>query len=327
MKNKILIIIIIFLVIGIIIVKYNNSKLNKDQTLASENSINAQVKGIQTERAVLKLPEIKNINVIKTPKKKSDSEEPYVYSASYILSEKNSNYVLAENNSHTRLPIASTTKIMTAIIALENYNLDDIIEISANAAAQIGSDVYLQSGEKMTVKNILYALLVRSGNDAAMALAEYMNGGSEAFIKKMNDKAKFLGMNDTEYKDPAGLDDTGYSTASDLSIVTSYALDNGVFKDIIKTQEVTIASIDETTTHQLITSNRLIKNDELFYYPLAIGVKTGYTPDAGHCLVSAAEKDGFELIGVILNTAESTSDASAKESKKLLEWGYSNFEF
>jgi D-alanyl-D-alanine carboxypeptidase (penicillin-binding protein 5/6) len=327
MKNKILIVIIIFLFVGIIVVKYNNFKLTRPQPVVLSENDKAQIKGIQSDFKKIELPEIKNIEIVKTPTKIKDSNEPDVYAKSYILTERDSNYVLAEKDSHERMPIASTTKIMTAVIALENYKLDDVISISSNAAAQIGSDVYLQSNEQMTVKNVLYALIVRSGNDAAMALAEHMEGGYEVFIKKMNEKATLLGMNDTEYKDPAGLDDTGYSTAADLAIVTSYALNNNVFRELIKTKEITITSIDNITSHSLVTSNRLIDGNELFYYPLAIGVKTGYTPEAGHCLVSAAENNGFNLIGVVLNTSESTNDASAKESKKLLEWGYNNFEF
>lgn len=329
MKNKILFLIITLLVIGIGIVKYHDFKLNQknEHAILSEDDGMAKVKGARTDNLNLTLPEIKNIEIVNIHKKNNSISDPPVYAKSYILVDGSSNYTLAEKDSHLRMPIASTTKIMTAIIALENYNLDSIVEISSNAASQIGSDIYLQSGEKMTIKNLLYALLVQSGNDAAMALAENMSaGGKDEFIQKMNDKAKFLGLKDTQFKDPAGLDDGGYSTASDLAVIASYALRNDIFRDIIKTQEYTITSSDEALTHALVASNRLIKSNEPLYYSQAIGVKTGYTPDAGHCLISAAVKDNFKLIGVVLNTDVFTNDASAEESKKLLEWGYENFQ-
>lgn len=283
---------------------------------------NGKVKSAQTQKDSINLPDVNDIKLQLPPVLNSQSQ-PSIWAKSYILRDVDSGYVLIEKESDLSVPIASTTKIMTAIIALENYKLDDIITISSNAAHQIGSDVYLQSNEKMSVENLLYALLVKSGNDAAMALAEQM--GIDSFLEKMNEKAQFLGMNSTHYLDPAGLNDSGRSTARDLSIAAAYALKNEFFQKIVRTSEITITSSDGKIAHKLENSNRLVKNDEPLYFPDSIGIKTGYTPDAGHCLVSAANRNGHTIISVILNTSQSTNDASAKESKKLLEWGFDNF--
>jgi len=328
MKNSFFVIIICLLLVAIGVIQYHSFKINKkDQARAGEDINQGVVKGSRTDSIDLVLPEIKSIQTVGIPTRKKDSENIKINAKNYILIHEESNYPLVEKDSHVRVPIASTTKIMTAIVALENYKLDDAVNVSQNAALQIGSDAYLKSNEKLTVKSLLYALLINSGNDAAMALAEHMSGGKDEFVKKMNDKVKYLSLNDTEFKDPAGLDDSAYSSAFDLAIITLYALRNPDFKEIIKTQEYTIVSLDGKLAHSLKTSNRLIKPDSPLYMQSAIGVKTGFTPDAGHCLVSAANKNGESLVGVVLNTLESTNDASAKESNKLLNWGYKSFEF
>jgi D-alanyl-D-alanine carboxypeptidase (penicillin-binding protein 5/6) len=325
MKNKLYIIIVFVLIALICIVKLFELNLSKNGqgNIAEANSTRSNSDNVT-------IPMIKDFSIAKIPEKKSGVKAPNIYANNYILFEINSKYPLIEKNAHVKVPVASTTKIITAIIALENYKLDDIVEISKNAASQIGSDVYLQTGEKITVNNLLYALLIQSGNDAAMALAENMkDGGLDNFVRKMNEKAKTLGMNDSDFKDPAGLNDAGVSSAFDLAIATAYALNNfGVFRDIIKSTEYNFTSSDlNHRIHDLKTSNRLIESDEPLYMNSAIGVKTGFTPDAGHCLVSAASVNGTMLVGVILHTIEEKNDSSARESKKLLEWGFDNFNF
>jgi len=317
MKQNTYIIIIIILLVGVATTQYfiyfkNPEIINK-----------GKVKSATTDKNDFNLPEINIKNINLAPTQKGNYTKPNILAKNYILVDSNSLYVLAEKDSNIQVPIASTTKIMTAIIVLENYKLSDVITMSQNAATQIGSDVYLRTNEKITVENLLYALLVNSGNDAAMALAE--NIGLNNFINKMNEKAAYLGMNDTKYKDPAGLDDSGHSTAKDLAIITAYAINNETFKKIISTADITITSVDGKTSHKLENSNRLIKVDEPLFYNDSIGGKTGFTPDAGHCLVAAAKKDNHIIISVILNTLASTNDASARESKKLLEWGFDNY--
>lgn len=281
----------------------------------------------QVKSAQINISDVKPSDLDIPPEVINDKFQPNVYANSYILVDVDSFYPLSEKNSRASVPIASTTKILTAIIVLENYNLSDIVTISQNAASQIGDDVALATNEKITVENLLYILLIKSGNDSAMALAEfYRDGGKDEFMKKINEKANYLGMKDTKLLDPAGLDDNGKSTAYDLAIVASYAMRNKKFAEMVNTTEKTVSSIDGRFNHQLKTSNRLVNPDEQqLYLPYANGVKTGYTPNAGHCLVSSAVKDDHQLIGVVLNTYESTITASAEESNKLLEWGFDNF--
>ncbi|MEK9156491.1 MAG: D-alanyl-D-alanine carboxypeptidase family protein [Patescibacteria group bacterium] len=243
----------------------------------------------------------------------------------YLLADKDSAKILIKNDYKKRVPIASTTKIMTAIVVLENYKLNDVVTVSTAASNQIGADALLVPGERITVGELLKCLLVKSGNDAAYALAEYANSPGEygitKFVGMMNERARELGIIDSRYEDPAGLDASGYSTAFDLFLLTSYALDNPTFVQLTATAEVTARSTDGQIWHQLQNSNRLVRE---YQYPGAIGVKTGYTPEAGHILVSAARRNGHTLIGVVINTLADTPSASADESGKLLDWGFGN---
>lgn len=329
MKTKILIAVIVVLIVGIFVVQYNIHKTRRTNTTVIADSQNGgTVKGVAINLADLNLPEIGNINIVNQPVRKAGVKEALIYAKNYLLMDINTGYILSEKDSNIQVPIASTTKIMTAIISLENYKLDDVITISKKAAAQIGSDINLRSNEKMTVDDLLHALLIQSGNDAAMALAEFMpNGGFDEFVSKMNKKAELLNMKDTQYKDPAGLDDTGYSTAFDLTIAMSYAAKIKHFRDIISTSEYTITSSDGSLAHKLTNSNRLIKSDEQLYDSSVIGGKTGFTPAAGHCLISLASKNNHELVSVVLHTIEEKADSSAKENIKLLQWGFSNYNF
>lgn len=245
---------------------------------------------------------------------------PAVYAKSYILIDGETKYALASKQPDTPVPIASTTKIMTALVTLETQPLTKVVTVSAKAATTPGSESYLMTGEKITIENLLYALLLNSGNDAAQALAE-VEGSSEAFVAKMNAKAQLLGLKNTAYKDPAGLDDTGRSTPRDLAILTHYALSNDTFRSIIKTSKMSITSADNRYIHELKNSNRLINPEEPLFHPSSMGGKTGFTYEAGHCLVSAATApNGKQYIAVVLHTSEDTKEASAREVRKLLVW-------
>lgn len=279
-----------------------------------------QVFGLKTE-----LPELNN-RLEKPPNKNANLKDPDVNAKAAILIDEGSFKHLYEKNPETKVPIASTTKIMTSLVILEDYpnKMNDVVTISRDMVNVEGSDIQLRVGEKMTVENLHKGLLIMSGNDAAFSLASYL-GGKDNFVKIMNDKASHIGLKNTSYKDPAGLNDEGYSTAQDLAILSSYALRHKTFADIVKTPETNIASTDGRLIHELKNSNRMLRPEEQFYFPFAIGIKTGFTNEAGHCLVSSAEKDNHRLIAVILNTDENTLTASAKESKKLLEWGFNNW--
>lgn len=272
-----------------------------------------------------RLPPVDTETIKRPAKKKNESTLPKIYANSYVLIDAQTAYPIIESNSKTKVPIASITKIMTAIIVLENYNLTDELTVPAQVTSAIGSDIQLLPGEVLTVESLLHGLLIQSGNDAAIALA-YKENSLEKFVEKMNQKAKDLGLNDTLFKDPAGLDDTSYSTAFEVAILSSYAMKNPIFAKIVKIPEYTIVSVNGKFSHQLKNSNRLILPDEQYFVSQATGIKTGYTPGAGHCLVTAVEKNGHLLIAVVLNTTENTIVASAKESKKLFDWTLDNLE-
>jgi len=255
----------------------------------------------------------------------SAAKDPTIYANNYLLIDSDSSIILSQRGSHDQVPIASTTKIMTAVLVLENYSLNDIVTISSTAANQIGADAHFRTGEKITVYELFKTLLIKSANGAAYAFAEHMNKpgqeGIDQFVKKMNEKALSMGMMNTDYRDPAGLDTTGYSSSYDLYIITKYALKLPIFGSIVATKTDTAKDVTGTIWHQLDNSNRLVKEWD---YPGILGVKTGYMPEAGHCLVAAAERDGHTLISVVLKTNADTPTASAEESRKLLDWGFAN---
>lgn len=286
------------------------------------NRISSVIKADAFEKKPIYSSGLPKISLL--PEKINEKATALIYAKNYVLIEEESNEILLAKNENINVPIASTTKIATAVVILENYNLDQVIEISAKAALQIGSDTGLIQGEKISVRNLLYCLLIKSGNDAAYALAENYSGGFDQFIEKMNQKASDLKMENTLYLDPAGLNPEGYSTAYDLSIITRYALQNKLFAEIVATPEITVDNFGGTRHHDLKNSNRLV-ND--YNYEGAIGVKTGYLPEAGHCLVGAAERHGHRLIAVILNTNADTVTASALEAQKLLDFGFNSFTF
>lgn len=256
---------------------------------------------------------------------KTNSNNAYINSRQYVLVDGDSGVLLLGRDSEKEVPIASTTKIMTTVIALENYSLDEVVKIKYDSTIQPGADSYLRTNEEITVSELLHCLLIKSGNDAAHALAVYMDKveGIDIgeFVQKMNNKAVELNMRNTYYKDPAGLDTSGYSSAYDLSIITRYALKNPVFRQIVATKNYVATNTTKSIFHQLENSNRLVNE---YNYPGAIGVKTGFMPEAGHCLVGAAERGEHQLIAVILSTYADTANASADEAKKLLDWGFDN---
>lgn len=308
---KVKIIIIVLLLIGIVFFGLKSYRAKKT------NPVIYFPKNFQIDL-------LKKEDILPRPYLVTKNKNPGVAAYSVVLMDAPTKVVLYEKDARKGVPIASTTKIMTAMIILENYNLNDVITVSKTAAATIGSDIQLRVNEKMTVENLLKGLLVNSGNDAAIALSEKMGTGE--FVKKMNEKAKELGMKDTIYKDPAGLNDEGKSSPYDLAILASYALGKKEFADIVQIKETDIVSADGKLAHHLKNSNRMLHENDIFY-PYAIGLKTGFTPAAGHCLISAAQKDGHLLIGVVLNTYKNTVTASAEESRKLLSWGFDNFEW
>lgn len=208
-----------------------------------------------------------------------------------VVMERDSLRILKSRNEDLKLPNASTTKIITAITVLENSSLNDEVLITKESVGIEGSSIYLKEGEVLTVEELLYVLMLRSGNDSAVALALYVGKTIENFAKLMNSVAKKCGAENSNFVNPHGLDeDNHYTTAKDLALITCYALKNEVFKKIVSTKKITFG--DRTFIN---------KNKMLFNYDGADGVKTGYTKKSGRCLVSSATKGEMQLIGVILN--------------------------
>ncbi len=278
---------------------------------------------VQAANVESKLPDISTY-----PMAQSASVKPKIYAKDYLIADSDSGVVLLSQGASDRVPIASTTKIMTATIVLENYNLDDVLVVSKEGVSTVSEDGAVPdfyTGEKMTVQNLLKCMLMNSSNVAAITLAEHMNNSDETgvtkFVAKMNEKAKSIGMDNTNYRDPAGLDVMGYSTATDLLTATKYAMKLDLFAQIVGTKQDIVYDVSGKYIHQLNNSNRLV-ND--WNYPGAIGVKTGFMPEAGHCLVTAVKRDGHTLISIVLNTVANTPTASAQESRKLLDWAWQN---
>ncbi len=212
--------------------------------------------------------------------------------------EKNSGRVVASKNMETQLAMASTTKIVTAITVIQNCDdLDELIQIDDLSVGVEGSSIYLRKGELMSVRDLLYGLMLRSGNDSAVALACHVGGSVEGFAKMMNETAKNIGANNSNFVTPHGLDHKEhYTTAYDLAKITAYALNNPIFKEIVSTKMHTVEATNKSDKRYMSNKNRLLNS-----LNGCIGVKTGFTKKAGRCLVSATERDNETFICVVLN--------------------------
>ncbi len=239
---------------------------------------------------------------------------PSVSAEAAIVIESSTGRVIHNKNAHKRLPMASTTKIMTAICAIENTNPDTLITVNDAAVGIEGSSVYLARGEKITIKDLIYAMMLNSGNDAATALAYEVSGSVESFAELMNKTARSIGAKDTHFTNPSGLyEEDHYTTAQDLAMISAYALKNPLFARIVSTREKTITNGEKDYPRKLRNHNRLLSS-----YDGCIGVKTGYTKKCGRCLVSCASRDGVKLICVSLNAPNDWQDHTL-----LLDYGFS----
>jgi D-alanyl-D-alanine carboxypeptidase (penicillin-binding protein 5/6) len=216
-----------------------------------------------------------------------------------------------------RRAMASTTKIMTAIVTLENADLDDEVTVTQRAARIGESEADIRAGERYSVRELLEALLVKSGNDASVALAEHVGESQDDFVQMMNEKAAELGLADTRFANPHGLDEFGhYTTAGDLAALTRYAMSNEEFRRIVGLEETTI---DGGKGKRTLESSNLL----LGRYDGATGVKTGWTGRAGYCLVATAERGGNELTAVILGAEDQS--VRFDQAEELLDWGFANY--
>lgn len=203
-----------------------------------------------------------------------------------------------------RMLIASLTKVMTAIVAIEQGNLADMVLVGNNAAGKEGSSIFLTVNQKMSLLHLLYGLMLRSGNDAAIAIAEHVGGSVEGFAYLMNQKARELGMDRSQFMNPSGLDQEGhYSTANDMAILTAYALKNPVFQEIVKTKVKKVPNPDEGWDYVWANKNKMLS-----IYTGGDGVKTGYTKAAGRCLISSATRGGQQVAVITLNASNDWAD-------------------
>lgn len=232
-----------------------------------------------------------------------------------VLIDAASGRVLFGQNENARYPMASTTKIMTALLALENCDLDEEVTASENASGVPGTSIYLGVGETLTMEEMLYGLLLRSGNDAATAIAEHVAGNVEDFAAMMNLRAVELDA-DAHFANPHGLDASGHeASALALARIFRQAMQNEDFRRITGTVETTIPWVGNEFSRVLTNKNRLLTT-----YEGATGGKTGYTSDAGRCLVFSAERDGMELIGVVLSCPDWFNEAA-----RMLDYGFANY--
>jgi D-alanyl-D-alanine carboxypeptidase/D-alanyl-D-alanine carboxypeptidase (penicillin-binding protein 5/6) len=234
-----------------------------------------------------------------------------------VLIEAESGDVLFAKNADEMRPMASTTKIMTAIVALECEDISNTVSVSKDAVGVTGSSIYLYEGEKLSLEELLYAMMLESANDAAAAIAIEVAQSVSAFAELMNEKAAALGLNDTNFTNPHGLyDENHFTTARDLAALTAYALKNNDFRSIVSTFKRVIPLNNYEGSRVLINHNKLLKR-----YNGTIGVKTGYTIASGRCLVSAAERDGLTFIAVTLNAPDDWNDHIT-----MLDYGFNTYE-
>ena len=246
-----------------------------------------------------------------------ENNELKLTSTAVILMEQETNRILYSKNERTKVKIASTTKILTGIVAVENNNLDEMVTISKKAAGTGGSTVGLKAGSKVSLKSLMYGMLLESGNDCAVAIAEHVGGDLETFAKMMNEKAYEIGAKDTKCTNPHGLDtEENHSTAYDLALITCYAKTNETLSKILGTKSITLPF--GTSSKYLANTNRL-----LFTYEYCDGGKTGFTNGANRCLVATARKDDLKIVAVVLGA--NTTDIRFSEAKELLKYGIDNY--
>lgn len=253
----------------------------------------------------------------------ADNTIPNVDAQSAILMDYKTGRVLFAKNEYEPLAMASTTKIMTAILAIENGNLEDTVKVSKNATKAPPVKMFLKENEEIKLKELLYALMLQSSNDAAVAIAEHISGDVETFCNAMTNKAKEIGTKDTVFRTPNGLDSLDHhSTAYDMALITRYALNNKEFMDIINTRQISFKT--NLSSYNITNKNRLLSE-----FDGANGVKTGYTGKAGHCFVGSATQNDMTLISVVLASGWGEKGKQQKwiDTKNILNYGFKNFSY
>ncbi len=260
---------------------------------------------------------VKQVNADEEISCLNSSESTSTYANGMVVLEAESGRILYQKNCNEKFAMASTTKIMTALVALKNStNLDEKFVVDDRSVGIEGTSLYLRKGEEKTLRELLYGLMLPSGNDAAVAIACRIAGSEEEFVKLMNDEAKKLNLKNTSFANPHGLDSEGhYTSAYDLAIITSEAMKNDTFCEIVKTKNVRVSGNEEVAAKDLKNKNKLLWSMEG-----CEGVKTGFTDNAKRCFVCSAERGGMRLICVVLNCGP-----MFEEAERLLNMGFENF--
>ena len=323
MGNKIERIYKILIALFVIAFSFSNTHIVLAMNAEIENSITSKVDTknsikiadlVENETDEVDVREIQE-EVLATS---SNVEEMELNSRIALIYDRASGRILYEKNGNKQTPMASTTKIMTAIVVLENANLKDTVTITSKAAGTGGSRLGLKKNDKITVNDLLYGLMLRSGNDAAVALAIHIGGSIEGFAQMMNDKAKEMGLTNSHFVVPHGLDNEGhYTTAYELAKMADYALNIANFKEIVSIKSTTIYI--NGYAKAINNTNQLLGSISGVY-----GVKTGFTNGAGRCLVSSCKRDDLDIITVIIG-ADTTKMRTA-DTIKLIQYTYENFE-
>lgn len=296
-----------------------------NQTLAADNLQTVFHDPTKMNSLISELDSLQNYIKIK-----DKAPKPGIFAKSYLLMDAQTSEILIEKNGFENQPVASTTKMVTALTALKLFKPDEVVTVSSRAPLVVGSKIDLKTGEKIKVIDLIKGLLIQSGNDAAWALAEHYSqkpGDISTFVERMNEFVKENNLQTSRFADPAGLnDELGYSSAFELAHVARVLMKRELLSKIVSISEDVISSVDGQITHELKSSNRLLLTDSPYYLSGVMGIKTGYTPKAGHCLVAAYNHYGRLLIGVILHTDEFSATASAKQMRNLFIWARDNLE-
>lgn len=274
------------------------------------------------------------LNIILLPCVNADeTNAPDIDSPAAILMDLNTGKILYEKNINEKMYPASLTKVMTAIVVLENCDLNEIATVSYDAVMSLSYGYVtanLQIGEELTIEQLLYVLMVGSSNDAAIVLAEHVAGSIEDFSKLMNEKAIELGCTSTNFVNPNGVhDENHYSTAYDLALIARYAMQNETFRTLVSTTyyELPITNKYDKEDRFFTTTNSLLRSYDTYYYKYATGIKTGFTTPAGNCLIASASKDNLELITVVLGASQNDDGQSQRylDTISLFEYGYQTY--
>lgn len=283
--------------------------------------VNATATGLSIEEVNIEEIDDEEVNVKQieeTIQTSSSVEDIQIDSRIALIYDRASDRILYEKNGNKQTSMASTTKIMTAIVVLENANLKDVVTIDAKAAGTGGSRLEIKKNDKITVNDLLYGLMLRSGNDAAVALANYVGGSIEGFAEMMNNKAEEMGLKNSHFIVPHGLDNEGhYTTAYELAKMADYALKIDKFKEIVSTKSTTITINGYPRT--ITNTNQLLGSVSGVY-----GVKTGFTNGAGRCLVSACKREDLDIITVIIGA--DTSNQRTADTIKLIKYANEKFD-